>query len=125
MNIVVTKIPGCFELIPNIFKNQRGTFVKTFQYDFFQNKSLELNFKEEFYSTSQSNVIRGLHFQLPPFEQTKIVSCIRGKILDVILDLRIGSPTYLKHQIIELNSENVSMLYIARGHCTRLFNSLG
>lgn len=110
-----TQIPGCLEIVPKIFKDERGRFVKTFQQNIFKKHGLEANFVEEYYSVSYKGVLRGLHFQLPPMEHVKIVYCIAGKVLDVVVDLRVGSPTYGGCEIIELSDERANMVYIPKG----------
>ena len=115
MQITETKIPGCYEITPRIFKDRRGSFVKTFHQEIFSDHQLETNFAEEYYSLSNRNVLRGLHFQLPPHEHTKIVYCVRGEVMDVVVDLRVGSPTYKKFEIFDLNAEKANLIYIPPG----------
>ena len=76
---------------------------------------LRSDFKEEYYSTSSKGVIRGLHFQLPPEQHVKCISCLQGEIFDVVVDLRKDSPTFGKHFTIKLNSEDPTVLYIPEG----------
>lgn len=108
-------LAGCYELTPIIHKDVRGQFVKVFQDEIFLNLGLDTHYVEEFYSVSYQNVIRGLHFQLPPFEHVKLVYCVQGHIQDVIVDLRIGSPSYGQFCIIELSQQKGNMLYIPSG----------
>ncbi|MDW7973331.1 MAG: dTDP-4-dehydrorhamnose 3,5-epimerase [Thermodesulfovibrio sp.] len=108
-------IPDCLELFPKILRDERGYFVKTFHFDVFQELGLETDFKEEYYSYSIKRVLRGLHFQIPPKDHVKVVYCIYGKILDVVVDLRIGSPTYGHYEMIELSSDKANMIYIPKG----------
>ena len=115
MNIISTKIPGCFELIPIIHKDSRGVFVKTFHSPTFKKFGLKTVFKEDYYSISLRHVIRGLHFQLPPNDHVKLVYCLSGIVKDVVVDLRIGSPTYGKYLSIDLSAEKGNMLYIPKG----------
>lgn len=115
MKKIATTIPGCFELVPRVFEDSRGKLVKTFHEDTFKNLDLETNFAEEYYSTSGKNVIRGLHFQEPPFDHVKCVTCISGKIFDVVVDLRKDSSTYKKHVSIILDAELGNMLYVPKG----------
>ena len=115
MNKLETTIFGCFELQPRVFKDDRGRLVKTFHEDTFIGLGLDTNFKEEYYSVSKKGVLRGLHFQLPPNDHVKCVTCISGRIFDVVVDLRKESPTYKKHFSIELDSEKGNMLYIPKG----------
>ena len=115
MKKIESSIEGCFELQPTIFKDERGRLVKTFHEDSFLSLNLETNYKEEYYSISNRNVLRGLHFQLPPHDHVTCVTCISGKIFDVVVDLRINSPTFKSHFSIELDSVKGNMLYIPRG----------
>ena len=115
MKIISTKIPGCYEIFPNIHKDPRGVFVKIFCYPTFKKFGLNTIFKEEYYSTSYKNVIRGLHFQLPPHDHIKLVYCISGIVKDVVVDLRIDSPTFGKHLSFNLSSEIGNMIYIPKG----------
>ncbi len=115
MELKPTSIPGCFEMRPLLRRDARGLFVKTFQAGFFREQGLNADFHEDFYTVSKKGVIRGMHFQAPPKAQDKLVWCIFGKILDVAVDLRQGSPTYGKHHTIQLSAENGNMLYIPVG----------
>ena len=115
MNKIETTILGCFELQPRVFEDDRGRLVKTFHEDTFIGLGLDTDFKEEYYSVSKKGVLRGLHFQLPPNDHVKCVTCISGRIFDVVVDLRKDSPSYKKHFSIELDSEKGNMLYIPKG----------
>jgi dTDP-4-dehydrorhamnose 3,5-epimerase len=115
MKAIETKIPGCYEFQLNVFKDERGSFVKTFHQDIFSSYQLETNFAEEYYSVSHRNVLRGLHFQLPPQEHTKIAYCVQGQVLDVVVDLRVGSPTYGKFETFDLSAEKANLIYIPPG----------
>ena len=108
-------IEGCFEIIPKVFNDFRGSFVKVFHETTFQEAGLENNFAEEYYSKSFKGVIRGLHFQTPPDDHTKLVYCIDGSVYDVVVDLRVGSKTYGKFQALNLNSRDANMIYIPTG----------
>jgi dTDP-4-dehydrorhamnose 3,5-epimerase len=110
-----TSIPGCLEIFPQIFEDERGLFTKTFHQETFEISNLDTHFTEEYFSRSKKNVIRGMHFQLPPEECTKIVYCVAGEVVDVVLDLRVGSPTYGKHEIFNLNDQLANILYIPIG----------
>jgi dTDP-4-dehydrorhamnose 3,5-epimerase len=110
-----TPIPGCFEVQSTIRPDERGSFVKTMYAPEFKARNLECDFVEEYFSKSHLNVIRGMHFQLPPHDHAKLVYCPAGAVLDVVVDLRIGSPTF-KHSIsLELTAENAKLLYVPRG----------
>ena len=115
MEINKTSIEGCFELQPRIFKDERGRLIKTFHENTFLDLELETDFKEEYYSISKKGVLRGLHFQTPPHDHVKCVTCLSGKIFDVVVDLRKNSPTYKQHFSIELDAEKGNMLYIPKG----------
>jgi dTDP-4-dehydrorhamnose 3,5-epimerase len=115
MNILPTLLPGCYELQPNIFQDIRGNFVKVFHKEIFSNYKLETNFTEEYYSTSHQKVLRGMHFQTPPYEHTKLVYCPLGRVMDVVVDLRIGSPSYGKFAKFELSAEKANIIYIPPG----------
>lgn len=110
-------------LIKNqVFNDERGRFIKVFNSDNFIKNDIDCDFKESYYSISHKNVIRGIHFQLPPFEHNKLVYVSKGKILDVILDLRRGSPTYGKYETVYLD-ENLNSIYIPKG-CAHGFGVL-
>ncbi len=115
MELHETTLKDCWELRPRIFKDDRGSLIKTFHKDTFESLGLVTDFKEEYYSVSKKGVLRGLHFQLPPEDHVKCVTCISGRIFDVVVDLRKASPTYKKQFTIELNSELGNMLYIPKG----------
>src|SRR5690348_16904987 len=106
MNITLTEtqIPGCFELLYCPHLDDRGTFVKTFQYEIFSERELETGFVETFSTTSGVNVLRGMHLQLPPADHAKLVYCLSGHVQDVVLDLRRGSPMYGEHRVVELSA---------------------
>jgi len=115
MQKIETPIPGCFELIPRIFQDDRGKLIKTYHEDTYKELGLGTTFTEEYYSGSKKGVLRGLHFQTPPHDHIKCVTCISGKIFDVVVDLRKDSPTYQQHYALELDSEKGNMLYIPAG----------
>lgn len=121
-NIKETKIAGCIEIQPKSFQDDRGRFVKVFHTLEFEKFHLSTRFMEEFYSFSKPGVVRGLHFQTPPHEHEKLVYCVQGEVFDVVLDLRVGSPTYGQAQHFILNAMQANMLYIpaglAHGFCT-------
>ena len=111
--------PTCFEnvkLIQNFLAyDNRGKFVKLFHEETFLKFGLRVDFKENYYSVSQKNVIRGMHFQLPPYEHAKLVHVIHGSIWDVVVDLRKNSPTYKKHIKVFLTDKEPTSLYIPEG----------
>ncbi len=104
-------------LRPVVRGDSRGTFVKTFHNETFSQHSLADRFTEEYFSISKQGVLRGLHFQLPPHDHAKLVCVLRGRIHDVVVDLRRGSPTYGKHASFEISADldGYCMLYIPRG----------
>lgn len=114
-SIKSSKIDACFEVFPRIIKDERGAFIKTFHKDTFLQYGLETNFVEEYYSVSRKGVLRGLHFQVPPSDHVKLVYCTVGEVMDVVVDLRLGSPSYGQHEIFYLNSEKANMVYIPKG----------
>ena len=115
MNFSNTPLPGCFEICPQIHYDHRGSFVKTFHCEEFSERGLQVQWAEEYYSISRQNVLRGLHFQLPPYDHEKIVYCVEGEVLDAVVDLRVGSPTFGQHALFRLSSVKGNMLYIPRG----------
>lgn len=110
-----TGIAGLEVLRPKHFKDQRGSFVKTFHLDAFQALGLPFEPREGFYSVSGRDVVRGMHFQVPPAAHRKLVYCIRGRILDVVVDLRLGSPFYRRVYSRELSSDAPELLFITVG----------
>jgi len=106
---------GCFELSPDVYNDNRGLFVKTFQKNIFRDFGLEFDFEEEYYSCSKKGVLRGLHFQLPPHEHSKLVYCIEGNVFDAVVDLRINSMTYGEYVTVELSAKKANMLYVPPG----------
>jgi dTDP-4-dehydrorhamnose 3,5-epimerase len=123
MELKETGILGCYELFPRIFKDDRGKLIKTFHQDTFINLGLAVNFTEEYYSVSAKGVLRGLHFQTPPHEHIKCVTCLSGQLFDVVVDLRRNSPSYGEHFFTELSSEKGNMVYIPAG-CAHGFYAL-
>jgi len=113
--LIPTPIDGCVEIVPRIFEDERGRFIKLFHQDFFMQHGLNPVFEEQYYSVSSQRVLRGLHFQLPPHAHCKLVSCISGSILDVVIDLRKNSNTYKKVSSLELTALNGNMLYVPEG----------
>lgn len=110
-----TAIPGCYEIQPRIFDDARGRFVKVFQRNAFSEHGLEVDFAEEYYSVSRQGVIRGMHFQNPPMDHVKIVYCVQGEVFDVVVDLRLGSPSYGKAVTLNLSADKGNYVYIPKG----------
>lgn len=108
-------LPGCYEIQSLLFEDVRGLFVKTFQISLFESRGLEAPVAEEYYTVSNAHVLRGIHFQVPPMDHVKIVYCVLGKVLDVFLDLRVGSPTFGQHGMLELDSKLANIVYLPRG----------
>jgi len=119
-----TDIPGVFIIEHDVHKDSRGAFVKTFQKEEFARMGLEWDFRESYYTRSKEDVIRGMHFQVPPHDHAKLVTIIQGSVVDVILDLRRRSPTVGRHIAVELSRENRKSIYIPRG-CAHGFSVLG
>lgn len=113
--IELSRLAGCYKFNPKVIGDARGRFVKIFHEPSYAALGLETNFAEEYYSVSHKNVIRGLHFQVPPMDHVKMVYCLEGHALDVVFDLRVGSPTYGQYEIFELNAINSSSIYIPKG----------
>lgn len=115
MEFLQTTIPGVFLIKPKTFFDERGSFVKHFNGQEFQERGLVSAFHEDFFSISQKNVVRGFHFQTPPHDHAKLVYCSQGKVFDVLLDLRVGSPTYGKTETFFLDAKDYKALYIPSG----------
>lgn len=115
MDLRATTLPGCWQIVPRVFQDTRGSFVKTFHRESAAQHGLVTGFAEEFYSWSCRGVLRGLHFQLPPAQHTKVVTCLFGEVLDVVVDLRLGSPTFGRHLVLPLRAEEARLVYIPEG----------
>jgi dTDP-4-dehydrorhamnose 3,5-epimerase len=115
IQFVPSRLPGCYVVQFPVMRDHRGHFVKTIQRSAFEEQGLEADFRECFYSTSNKNVLRGMHFQLPPSDHAKLVYCTAGSIYDVALDLRIGSPMYGKYEVYELSYLASNAVYLPRG----------
>jgi dTDP-4-dehydrorhamnose 3,5-epimerase len=110
-----TKIAGAFEVELPFSEDERGDFVKILHADNFMEQGLKADFRESYYSTSRSGTIRGMHFQVPPHDHEKLVYCVEGCVLDVILDLRADSLTFKEFCTIELAKSARNAVYIPRG----------
>ncbi len=108
-------IEGVYEISPYKFEDNRGSFTKIFHSNFFEKYGLNSEWLEQYYSISKKNVIRGMHFQLPPYEHDKLVSCLEGEILDVVVDLRKNSKSFGKVESFELTGEEGKSIYIPKG----------
>lgn len=115
MHIISTDIPGVIILEPRVFGDSRGYFFESFSDREFREKVCDTTFVQDNESKSCYGVIRGLHYQKAPYAQAKLVRVTKGKVLDVVLDIRRGSPTYGKHVAIELSEENHRMLFVPHG----------
>jgi dTDP-4-dehydrorhamnose 3,5-epimerase len=115
MEVIKTDIEGVVIIEPRIFKDARGYFFESFSAKEFQEKVCQTTFVQDNESFSSYGVVRGLHFQKPPYTQSKLVRVIKGAVLDVAVDLRKGSPTYGKHVAVELTGENHRQLFIPKG----------
>lgn len=115
MNVIPTAIEGVFIIEPKVFKDARGYFFESFSQREFEEKVRPINFVQDNESMSSYGVMRGLHFQAPPFTQSKLVRCVKGAVLDVAVDIRKGSPTYGQHVAVELTGENHRQFFVPRG----------
>lgn len=115
MEIIKTAIDGLVIIEPKVFKDARGYFFESFSQREFEEKLRKINFVQDNESMSSYGVIRGLHFQVPPFSQSKLVRCVKGKVLDVAVDIRKGSPTYGQHVAVELSEDNHRQFFVPRG----------
>jgi len=115
MNFINTNIEGLIVIEPKVFGDSRGYFLETFHKETFELNVFETNFIQDNESKSTRGVLRGLHFQKPPFAQAKLVRVIEGEVLDVAVDLRKNSKTYGQHLTMHLSGENKKQLFIPRG----------
>ncbi len=115
MDIIKTDIEGLVIIEPKVFRDSRGYFFESFSQREFEQKVRKINFVQDNESMSSYGVMRGLHFQRPPYTQSKLVRCVKGRVLDVAVDIRKGSPTYAKHVAVELSEENHRQFFVPRG----------
>lgn len=115
MEVIKTAIDGVVIIEPKVFKDQRGYFFESFSQREFEAKVRKINFVQDNESMSSYGVMRGLHFQRPPYTQSKLVRCVKGKVLDVAVDIRKGSPTYGQHVAVELSEDNHRQFFVPRG----------
>ncbi len=115
MKIIPTDIEGVIILEPKIFPDDRGYFSVTYTAKDFAEQVDDMTFVQDNQSASKYGVIRGLHYQLPPFAQAKLVRAVVGRVLDVAVDIRQGSPTFGKHVAVELSEDNHRQLFIPEG----------
>ena len=115
MNIIKTALEGVVIIEPRIFEDPRGYFFESFSERDFNARVREVRFVQDNESMSSYGVMRGLHFQRPPFTQSKLVRCVKGAVLDVAVDIRKGSPTYGRHVAVELTEDNHRQFFVPRG----------
>jgi dTDP-4-dehydrorhamnose 3,5-epimerase len=116
MDVIKTEIEGVFIIEPKVFGDARGYFFESYSAREFKEKTgLDITFVQDNESKSRYGVLRGLHFQLPPYTQSKLVRCVKGKVLDVSVDIRKGSPTYGKYAMCELTEENHRQFFVPKG----------
>lgn len=115
MNVIKTDIEGVVIIEPRVFTDARGYFFESFSQREFEEKVRKINFVQDNESMSSYGVMRGLHFQRPPYTQSKLVRCVKGAVLDVAVDIRKGSPTYGQHVSCLLTEENHKMIFVPRG----------
>ena len=123
MKIEETELEGVFIIDNFNASDNRGLFVKTFNKNDFTNNNLDFELRESYFSVSKENVIRGMHFQLPPHDHEKLVYVAKGNIIDVVIDLRVQSKTFKKFMSVELSSDNKKSIFIPKG-CAHGFKSL-
>ncbi len=115
MEVIKTKLDGVVIIEPKVFKDERGYFFESFSQKEFEEKVRPINFVQDNESMSSYGVMRGLHFQKPPYTQSKLVRCVKGKVLDVAVDIRKGSSTYGQHVAVELTEDNHRLFFVPRG----------
>ena len=115
MEVIKTANDGLVIIEPKVFGDARGYFFESFSQREFEEKVRKINFVQDNESMSSYGVMRGLHFQAPPFTQSKLVRCVKGKVLDVAVDIRKGSPTYGQHVAVELSEDNHRQFFVPRG----------
>lgn len=108
-------LPGCYDIALRAGEDARGRFAKTFHAPSFAAAGLATDFVEAFHTMSRRGVLRGMHLQLPPHAHAKLVSCVAGEVFDVLLDLRVGSPSYGAHRVFELRDDEPRAIYVAPG----------
>ena len=115
MKFIKTAIADVYIIEPSVFGDDRGYFLESFNLEQFEKNISPIKFVQDNESKSSKGVLRGLHFQKPPFHQAKLVRCIEGRVMDVAVDIRKESPTYGKHVAVELSGENKRQLFVPRG----------
>ena len=115
MKVIATEIEGVFILEPRVFGDDRGYFFESFSLKHFEEKVSKTVFVQDNESKSKYGVLRGLHYQLPPYTQAKLVRVVKGRVLDVAVDIRKGSPTFGKYVAVELSEENKLQFFLPKG----------
>ncbi len=115
MNVIKTDIEGLFIIEPKVFGDHRGYFFESFSERDFNSQVCQVRFVQDNESKSRYGVLRGLHFQKPPYAQSKLVRVVKGTVLDVAVDIRMGSPTFGRHVAVELTEDNHRQFFISRG----------
>ena len=115
MKFIKTAIQDVYIIEPSVFGDNRGYFLESFNLEKFEENVYPIRFVQDNESKSSKGVLRGLHFQNPPYNQAKLVRCIEGSVMDVAVDIRKGSPTYGEHVAVELSGENKRQLFVPRG----------
>ncbi len=115
IRVLRTLCKGCYELQPLVMKDNRGGFVKTVHKSQFDILGLRVDFVEQYYSSSHKRVLRGMHYQAPPMHHAKLIYCVQGQVLDVALDLRRSSASFLQYFTIELSADIGNMVYLEPG----------
>jgi dTDP-4-dehydrorhamnose 3,5-epimerase len=110
-----TAVTGCLELRLQPHQDRRGSFLKIFHHDDFADAGADLEIRELFFSRSRPGVVRGLHFQRPPADVAKLVTCVEGQVLDAVVDLRADSPTFGRHCTVELSAAAANAVYVPKG----------
>ncbi len=122
MQFIPLELPGLVLIRPKIHEDGRGFFYESYSADTFAKNGIKDVFVQDNHSRSSKGVLRGLHYQMPPKAQTKLVRIVRGSVLDVVVDIRKNSKTFGKHLVVPLNAETKEMLYVpvgfAHGYCT-------
>ena len=121
MKIIQTAIPDLLLFEPKIFGDHRGYFFESYREDLFEKHVGTIRFIQDNQSKSTYGTLRGLHFQRPPFTQSKLVRCIQGEVLDVAVDIRFGSPTYGQSIAVKLNEEKSASVMDSKRICTRFY----
>lgn len=109
------EIEGPVLIIPKVFEDERGFFFENYNQRIFKENGIDIEWVQDNHSRSIGKIIRGMHFQLPPYTQDKLVRVVKGKVLDVIVDIRRNSPTYKKWIAVELSEENKHMFFVPKG----------